>query len=134
MDRKGGPLLKRTILGFALLIGLLVLGIFTAGAMERRHTPISFALEKAADSAAAENWDRAGMLLGEAKALWDRGWQADAALADHAPMEEIDGLFARLLEFRREEDKEEFTAGCRELSRLVKAMTDAHTPSWWNLL
>ena len=120
MDRKGGPLLKRTILGFALLIGLLVLGLFTAGAMERRHTPISLALEKAADSAAAENWDR--------------GWQADAALADHAPMEEIDGLFARLLEFRREEDKEEFTAGCRELSRLVKAMTDAHTPSWWNLL
>ena len=126
--------MKRSILGFGLLLALLVLGLFTSGRMEKRHAPIQAALDAAADSVAEENWRGAGILLQEAKTRWERGWRADAALADHAPMEEIDGLFARLLEFRREEDKEEFTAGCRELSRLVKAMTDAHTPSWWNLM
>ena len=126
--------MKRSILGFGLLLALLVLGLFTSGRMEKRHAPIQAALDAAADSVAEENWRGAGILLQEAKTRWERGWRADAALADHAPMEEIDGLFARLLEFRREGDKEEFTAGCRELSRLVKAMTDAHTPSWWNLL
>ena len=126
--------MKRNFLGFALLIGLLVLGLVTARSMQRRHDPIQGALDSAAKAAGAENWDRAGMLLREAKRGWERGWQADAALADHAPMEEIDALFARLLEFCREEDTGEFTAGCRELSRLVKAMTDAHKPNWWNLL
>lgn len=126
--------MKRIILGFGLLLVLLVLGLITSGSMEKRHEPIQAALNAAADSVAAENWEGAGMLLREAKTRWERGWRFDAALADHAPMEEIDGLFARLLEFCREEDTGEFSAGCRELSRLVKAMTDAHKPNWWNLL
>ncbi len=126
--------MKRNILGFGLLLVLLVLGLFTSQSMEKRHEPIQAALDTAADSAVSENWEGAEILLGEAKTRWERGWQADAALADHAPMEEIDGLFARLIEYCREEDTGEFAAGCRELSRLVKAMTDAHKPNWWNLL
>lgn len=126
--------MKRSILGFGLLLALLVLGLFTSGRMEKWHAPIQAALDAAADSVAEENWRGAGILLQEAKTRWERGWRADAALADHAPMEEIDGLFARLLEYCREEDTGEFAAGCRELSRLVKAMTDAHKPNWWNLL
>ena len=126
--------MKRSIFGFGLLLALLVLGLFTSGRMEKRHAPIQAALDAAADSVAEENWRGAGILLQEAKTRWERGWRADAALADHAPMEEIDGLFARLLEYCREEDTGEFSAGCRELSRLVKAMTDAHKPNWWNLL
>lgn len=126
--------MKRNVLGFSLLAVLLVLGLITSGRMEKRHAPIQAALDAAADSVAADNWQGAGILLQEAKTRWERGWRFDAALADHAPMEEIDGLFARLLEFCREEDTGEFAAGCRELSRLVKAMTDAHKPNWWNLL
>ena len=126
--------MKRNVLGFSLLAVLLVLGLITSSRMEKRHTPIQAALDAAADSVAADNWQGAGILLQEAKTRWERGWRFDAALADHAPMEEIDGLFARLLEFCREEDTGEFAAGCRELSRLVKAMTDAHKPNWWNLL
>lgn len=126
--------MKRNILGFGLLLVLLVLGLLTSRTMEKRHAPIQAALDAAADSVAAENWEDAGMLLQEAKTRWERGWSADAALADHAPMETIDALFARLTEYCREEDTGEFTAGCRELSRLVKAMTDAHKPNWWNLL
>ena len=126
--------MKRNILGFGLLIVLLMLGLFTSQSMEKRHEPIQAALDAAADSVVSDNWEAAGILLQEAKGRWERGWRSDAALADHAPMEEIDGLFARLAEFCREEDTGEFSAGCRELSRLVKAMTDAHKPNWWNLL
>lgn len=126
--------MKRTALGFGLLAGLLVLGMLTSAAMEKRHAPIKTALDAAAGSVAEENWDGAQMLLQEARTRWEKGWRADAALADHAPMEQIDALFARLQEFCREEDTGEFAAGCRELSRLVKAMTDAHRLSWWNLL
>ena len=126
--------MKRNIIGFGLLLALLALGLITSGSMEKRHEPIQAALDAAADSAAAENWQGAGMLLQETKGRWERGWRFDAALADHAPMEEIDAIFARLQEYCREEDTGEFAAGCRELSRLVKAMTDAHKPNWWNLL
>ena len=126
--------MKRTALGFGLLAGLLALGIVTSSAMEKRHAPIKTALDAAAGSVAEENWEGAQMLLQEARTRWEKGWRADAALADHAPMEQIDALFARLEEFCREADTGEFAAGCRELSRLVKAMTDAHRLSWWNLL
>lgn len=126
--------MKRNILGFGLLLALLLLGIITSARMEKRHEPIQAALSAAADSVVTDNWETAGILLQEAKTRWERGWRADAALADHAPMEEIDAIFARLQEYCREEDTGEFAAGCRELSRLVKAMTDAHKPNWWNLL
>lgn len=125
--------MKRSILGVFLLVGLLVLGLYTSSRMERRHTPIQDALNTASEKAEAEDWDMAFVLLNEATRRWEQGWDMDAALADHAPMKEIDSLFARLGVFCREENREEFSAGCRELSRLVQAMTDAHQPSWRNL-
>lgn len=126
--------MKRGILGFVLLGALLALGLFVAGIMEAEHKPIEAALNNAADSALGGNWQEAGQRLMEAKERWEAVWEADAALADHAPMEEIDALFARLGVFCREADAAEFGAGCRELARLVSAMKDAHRPNWWNLL
>ena len=66
--------MKRSILGFGLLLALLVLGLFTSGRMEKRHAPIQAALDAAADSVAEENWRGAGILLQEAKTRWERRW------------------------------------------------------------
>ena len=126
--------MKRSILGFGLLLALLVLGLFTSGRMEKRHAPIQAALDAAADSVAEENWRGAGILLQEAKTRWERGWRADAALADHAPMEEIDALFAQVEVYAAARGEAEFAAGCAELSRRMEAMANAHGAQWWNVL
>ena len=47
-------------------------------------------------------------------------------------MEDVDSLFARLPAYG--EDAVEFSACCRELARRVRAMYEAHSLTWWNLL
>ena len=55
-----------------------------------------------------------------------------AQAADHQPMEDVDSLFARLPAYG--EDPTEFSACCRELARRVRAVYEAHSLTWWNLL
>ena len=126
--------MKRSWFGLALLLALLAGALLVTWTMDRIHEPIARELELAGTCALAGQWHRAETLAEDAEARWEKGAHFRGCFADHTPMEEIDGLFARLLEYCREEDTGEFAAGCRELSRLVKAMTDAHKPNWWNLL
>ena len=126
--------MKRGILGIGLLTVLLLLGLLTAGGMERRHAPIQAALRAAVRLAEQEQWTDAESYLQRAESLWKKSWRLDAAAADHTPMEEIDGAFLRLRVYAREQEKTDFTAEARALERSVQAMTDAHTASWWNVL
>lgn len=126
--------MSRSILGFALLLILLLGGIFVEKEMEVRHRPVARMLEVSADSAGEGDWEEAQSLWRTAAARWNRAWSFSAAFADHQPMEEIDGLFARLEVFARERNAGEFAALCRELARRVDAMADAHTLNLRNLL
>ena len=126
--------MSRSILGFALLLILLLGGIFVEKEMEVRHRPVARMLEVSADSAGEGDWEEAQSLSRTAAARWNRAWSFSASFADHQPMEEIDGLFARLEVFARERDAGEFAALCRELARRVDAMADAHTLNLRNLL
>jgi len=49
-------------------------------------------------------------------------------------MDEIDSLFAQLEVFRQAGLWGDFSACCRRLSRLIEAMAEAHSLTWWNLL
>lgn len=122
--------MARTALGVGILIVLFLFGLFSWLAMDRVHMPIAALLQKAAEQSPAEGLATAKA----AKALWKKHWRFSAALADHAPMDEIDGLFAQLDAYREAELWGDFSACCLRISRLVEAMAEAHSLSWWNLL
>lgn len=126
--------MKRFRFGLGLLAALLILGLFFAGEMGNNQQRIAHALRSAAGAAAAEDWPRAEAVLGEAREQWEKKWHFTAALADHEPMEEIDGLFAQAQVYLDSRDPQALGAVCAQLARAVEAVGDAHALSWWNLL
>ena len=125
---------RRFWVGIAILVCFLVLGLFIAAGMRSIHTPIAEKLQLAADRASAGELYQATQLANRAKNDWQRHWQITAAVADHEPMEQIDGLFAQLSGFAATGDAGSFSAVSGRLSRLVEAIGDAHALTWWNLL
>ncbi|MBO5953893.1 MAG: DUF4363 family protein [Oscillospiraceae bacterium] len=126
--------MRRLWLGVGLLLALLVLGVYTASGMQQIHSPVSKDLHRAAQAALDENWQEAEEFSKQAQSAWSRYWRITAAVADHEPMEEIDSLFAELKIYVREQEAEHFAACCANLSTLTRAMGEAHTINWWNLL
>ncbi len=126
--------MNRFWLGVSLLLLLLVLGLWVTVAMRDVHEPISQALENAATQALSGDLSGGIAAARQAQQNWERHWHGTAAVADHAPMDEIDGLFAELEIYAQTGQAEHFAAGCAQLSRLIHAVGEAHGLGWWNLL
>lgn len=109
--------MKRLWVGILLLLVLLAGTLTVTVAMDRIYAPMVEALEAGDLEAAEERYGR-----------WR---QLTAAFADHGPMEEMDALFARAEICG---DEQERRALCAELAQRAKAMSNAHSPTWWNLL
>lgn len=123
--------LGRFFLGLGLMLALLGLGLYSAGAVKDSHTPIIQTLEAASgqpDPTAAEQ------LLTRARQDWDRHRHATAVLSDHGPLEEIEGLFSQAEAYLQAGQMGDFSAICLRLSQLVRATAESHSPTWWNLL
>lgn len=120
--------------GVVLLIGLMALGLVTGVAMEKEHSQIGDVLEQAAQSAAQGDLDGAAALGQQAADRWKKHRSATAAMADHAPMEEIDSLFAQLEIYENTRQPVCFATCSAKLSMLVRAVGEAHSLNWWNLL
>lgn len=126
--------MRRVYFGAALLVILLGLGLVISWGMDRLQLPLTKTLEQAAEEALEGSFSQ-GIALGEeAKTKWQRQWNITASLADHAPMDEIDGLFSQLMVYGSQEEKTHYAACCRELASLIRAVAEAHHLSWWNLL
>ena len=109
--------MKRLWVGIILLLILLAVTMAGTGAMNRIYAPMVEVLEAGDLEAAEERYGR---------------WRdLTAAFADHGPMEEMDALFARAEICG---DAQERKALCAELAQRAKAMSNAHSPTWWNLL
>lgn len=109
--------MKRLWVGILLLLVLLAGTLAVTVAMDRIYAPMVEALEAGDLEAAEERYGR---------------WRdLTAAFADHGPMEEMDALFARVEICK---DDQERKALCAELAQRAKAMSNAHSPTWWNLL
>lgn len=131
MDRKGR--IGRELIGLVLLAILLGTGLYTSWDMGRTHADISRKLEDAAWFALAEDWEKARTAAAAAESGWDTHRNLSLLLADHAPMEEIDSLFARIGICSASRSSTEFGLLCAEAARKVQAMGDAHRLSWQNL-
>ena len=120
--------------GLAILIVFLILGFVTAGVMDNAHLPTESLLAQAAEKTLAGDFEEAVALGQRAKTRWDRHWNGTATVADHAPMDDVDALFAEMEIYAATEEKPHFAAVCRELSQRIQAVTEAHRFSWWNIL
>ena len=121
-------------LGVGLLALFLVLGFWIGTAMDAVHTDISDTLKLAAQQALDGDLEVGTETARQAKKQWEKYWYRSAAVSDHAPMEEIDGLLAQLECYSHAGEPGEFAACCTRVSLLVRAMSEAHSPVWWNFL
>ena len=126
--------MKRSWIGFGLLLVLLVIGLLVTWGMDRLHDPIARELEQAASHGLKEDWSKAIPAAADAKTRWEKGCHFAACFADHTPMEEIDALFAQMEIYAAAEENTDFAAACAELARKVEAMGEAHGLKWWNFL
>ena len=126
--------MKRLWLGVGLLLVLLAAGITVTRVMDNIHTPISEKMAQAAEAARTDDLEKANLLIGQAKSDWDRCRNFSAAVADHEPMEQIDGLFAAAQLYGILHENEDCAAACARLAALTQAMGESHSFTWWNLL
>lgn len=126
--------MSRIRVGIGILGILLVLSVVAAVMMQNTHPRIAQLLDAAAFQAEAGNWPEAQAAAEEASVLWEKTRLLTAALADHSPMDDMDGLFAELRTYALLEEIPHFAAVCRHLSRLAQSMGENHGLLWWNIL
>lgn len=126
--------MKRSWLGLVLLVVLLVGSLLCAWQIGRSHEPIAEAVRQAGAYAMANDWTKANALAQDARARWEIRWDFGGAFVDHAPMEEVDLLFARLGVYGKTKNSQFFAAACAELEQALKAMGESQRLSWRNLL
>lgn len=126
--------MRRCILGYWLLIGLLGLGILATWGTTRLLDPISRDLESAAALALAGDWEAAEPLTKQARADWDAQWTLTAALSNHMPMENADNWFARLEVYAASKDPVRFAEACAQIAGLIRAIAEGQIPTLRNLL
>ena len=126
--------MKRSWLGFILLMALLLGCVLVTVAMKRIHDPIEAELLQAAQCAMEGNWTKARDLFGEAQVNWEETEHFRTCFADHTPVEEIDADFEMLMVLCAARDAAAFAGGCRSLARRVAAVGESHELVWWNLL
>lgn len=126
--------MKRMWVGIVLLLLLLGGGLGVSCAMDRAHAPMIRELEAAVQAALTDDWQQAQACTFAARSGWEKNWKKVASLADHSPMEEIDGLFAQLEVFLVTREDVHFASTCAQLCKLLRAMSEAHAVSWQNLL
>ena len=120
--------------GAVILLVFLGLGFVAADRMEKAHQPTEKLLKQAAEATLSGDFDK-GVTLGmEAKRQWERHWNGTATVADHSPMDDVDALFAEMEVYAAAKEEPHFAACCLELSKRLKAMAEAHTFNWWNVL
>lgn len=126
--------MKRSWMGAGLLVLLLAGGLLVTFWMDRIHRPLAEELVCAGEAALAENWALADSLCLRAEEAWKQTRFLRACFADHGPMEEVEADFAQLEIFLRCREATAFAAACAETAQKVRAIGEAHSLVWENLL
>jgi len=126
--------MKRSWVGFFLLLVLLGLGFLSSWAMEEVHDPISENLEEAAEQALQGQWARAAWFTADARRNWEKWKFLRTAFSAHGPSEDVDALFSALEVYGTTRQKEAFAGICREMAEKIQAIGEAHGLDWNNFL
>lgn len=126
--------MKRSWIGFILLLVLLAASLFTTWKMTAIHEPIEAQLQQAAYWSSLDDWETAELFFQKAEKNWKKTEHFRACFADHNPVEEIDAAFAMLKVYCTAREEIAFAGGCRDLARKAAAVGEAHELVWWNFL
>lgn len=126
--------MKHFWLGVAILLLLLLSGVLTTAAFCRIHPPLQETLDSAAAAALEGDWTKATFFANTARSRWEKYRSLTAAVADHAPLEEMDAAFSVLETYAQLGWWGEFAALCTQLAQMADAMAESQAFVWWNLL
>ena len=88
--------MKKLWVGASLLAFLLTAGLVNARGMDKNHRQIAALLTDAADASLAGDMRLGTELSEKAQTLWEKYRDAVATVADHQPLEDVDGLLSQL--------------------------------------
>lgn len=125
--------MKRSWIGAAVLLALLIVALGVTWAMEKIHGPIEEDLNRAAVCAMEDQWAAGEALFRQAQARWEKWDHFRGCFADHTPVEEISAGFRAAEVYCLAREQADFAARCRELARKTAAVGEAHGVSWWNI-
>ena len=126
--------MKRSWLGFGLLILLLGAGILGTWAMDEVHAPVCGDLDAASRAALSGNWPKAAYHTALARQGWEKWALLRSGMTGHDPVEEVEALFAVLEVYGTGREKLAFGALAREIAEKIEAIGDAHSLVWKNFL
>lgn len=118
--------MRRSWVGFGLLILLLLAAIVGSVSMAGVHRLPAQALEQGARAALEGDWPQARAALQRSRLAWEKARLLRSCLWDHGPAEEIQADFAVLETYGRLEDAAAFAALSRQLGEKIAALGDAH--------
>ncbi len=125
--------MNRIWFGVGLLILLLALGFCSSSFLERTCLDQTADLEQAAKLALEGNWSGAESFADAAHRQWNKNRALFAALSDHAPMDQAEGLFAQLEVFAAARDALSYSSTCVYLARQLEALGKSHSFNLPNL-
>ena len=126
--------MKRLWIGLGILAALISLGIGVTGYTHCIQEGISQELAQAREQAGEGSWEACAARVGRAYRLWQQHHDCLAAIVDHEPMEDAEGLFSQLFIYLEIRDPAAFSACCTGLEVLIHAIGEAQSVNWWNLL
>lgn len=126
--------MKRGLVGIALLLVLLALGLSVSLWLGQRQEALAETLGAAVTLARNGDWEGADRLLRKAEAEWRGQWKLAAAVTDHAPLEEIDSMLSQLKLYAEQRELLSFAALCVQLEHRLRDIGEAQKLTWWNLL
>ncbi len=120
-------------IGIGLLAALGIGCFFVGQGIRSIQAPTSQQVETAIHQADNE-LQKAVSALENARKIWASHRNTLASFSNHGPMDDIDALFAQTISYGANGLKEEFQAGCEQLTLLLQSIFDDHRLTWWNLL
>lgn len=126
--------MNRLWIGVGLLIILLGIGLGLLWGSHAFFTDFSKTLEQAGAFALSGNWQAAGQKVAQCKAQWDRFHDFWSSFTDHEPMEQMENLFSQLELYQIQQSEVDFSAVCRSLSHMARAIEESHSLRWWGVL
>ena len=125
--------MKRIWFGAAMLAVLLVLGFSCGTFMERTHAAQSKDLTRAAELALEENWAGAENFVSAVRREWNQKRPFIAALSEHEPIDQAEGLFSQLEAFAKTKDVASYSSTCLLLARILESLGQSHRLNLQNL-
>lgn len=126
--------MKRLWIGVILLVVLLGIGLGLLWGSCVFFKDFCNDLEQADTLALAGNWPAAREKAAKSQALWEQFHDFWSSFTDHEPMEQVENLFSQLDLYGTQQSEVDFSAVCRSLIHIARAIEESHSLRWWSIL